>query len=79
MIMLMLMLVQISVIDNVNNIKDLGIIMSSNCSFEQHITELCKWCTGLCGWIIRTFSSRESTELIIIINNICKAPYNTIL
>ena len=25
------------VIDNVNNLKDLGIIMSSNCSFEQHI------------------------------------------
>ena len=30
------------VIDNVNNLKDLGIIMSSNCSFEQHIIELCK-------------------------------------
>ena len=29
------------VIDNVNNLKDLGIIMSSNCSFEQHIIELC--------------------------------------
>ena len=28
------------VIDNVNNLKDLGIIMSSNCSFEQHIIEL---------------------------------------
>ena len=26
------------VIDNVNNLKDLGIIMSSYCSFEQHIT-----------------------------------------
>ena len=42
------------VIDNVNNLKDLGIIMSSNCSFEQHIIELCKWCTGLCGWILKT-------------------------
>ena len=30
------------VIDNVNNLKDLGIIMSSNCSFEQHVMELCK-------------------------------------
>ena len=35
------------VIDNVNNLKDLGIIMSSYCSFEHHIIELCKWCTGL--------------------------------
>ena len=46
------------VIDNVNNLKDLGIIMSSNCSFEQHIIELCKRCTGFCSWILRTFSSR---------------------
>ena len=30
------------VIDNVNNLKDLGIIISSNCSIEQHIIELCK-------------------------------------
>ena len=68
------------VIDNVNNLKDFGIIMSSNCSFEQHIIELCKRCTGLCGWILRTFSSRESTVMIIIIiYNICIAPYNTIL
>ena len=29
------------VIDNVNNLKDLGIIMFSNCSFEHHIVELC--------------------------------------
>ena len=41
------------IIDNVNNLKDLGRIMSSNCSFEQHIIELCKRCTGLCGWILR--------------------------
>ena len=38
------------IIDNVNNLKDLGIIMSSNCSFEQHIIELCKRCTG---WPLR--------------------------
>ena len=53
------------IIDNVNNLKDLGIIMSSNCSFEQHIIELCKRCTGLCGWILRTFSSRESTVMTL--------------
>ena len=51
------------VIDNVINLKILEIIMSSNCSFEQHIIELCKWCTGLCGCILRTFSSRESTVM----------------
>ena len=58
------------VIDNVNNLKDLGIIMSSNCSFEQHIIELCKWCTGLCGWILRTFSSRESTVMMTLFKSL---------
>ena len=58
------------VIDNVNNLKDLGIIMSSNCSFEQHIIELCKRCTGLCGWILRTFSSRESTVMTTLFKSL---------
>ena len=58
------------VIDNVNNLKDLGIIMSSNCSFEQHIIELCKRCTGLCGWILTTFSSRESTVMMTLFKSL---------
>ena len=70
-IMLMLMLAQFFyIIDNVNNLKDLGIIMSSNCSFEQHIIELCKRCTGLCGWILRTFSSRESTVMMTLFKSL---------
>ena len=54
------------VIDNVNNLKDLGIMMSSNCSFEQHING----CTGLCGWILRTFSSRESTVMMTLFKSL---------
>ena len=58
------------VIDNVNNLKDLGIIMSSNCSFEQHIIELCKRCTGLYGWILITFNSRESTVMMTLFKSL---------
>ena len=58
------------VIDNVNNLKDLGIIMSLNCSFEQHIIELRKRCTGLCGWILITFSSRESTVMMTLFKSL---------
>ena len=57
------------VIDNVNNLMDLGIIMSSNC-FEQHIIELCKRCTGLCDWILRTFSSRDSTVMMTLFKSL---------
>ena len=62
--------IHLYVIGNVNNLKDLGIIMSSNCSFEQHIIELCKQCTGLCGWILRTFSSRESTVMMTLFKSL---------
>ena len=58
------------VIDNVNNLKDLGIIMSSNCSFEQHIIETRKLCTDRCGWILRTFSSRESTVMMTLFKSL---------
>ena len=44
--------------------------MSSNCSFELHIIELCKRCTGLCGWILRTFSSRESTVMVTLFKSL---------
>ena len=44
--------------------------MSTNCSFEQHIIELCKRCTGLCGWILRTFSSRESTVMMTLFKSL---------
>ena len=39
---------------NANHLRVFGIIVSSNCSFEHFIIELCKWCTVFffCGWII---------------------------
>ena len=48
----------------------LGLTMSSNCFFEQHIIELCKRCTGLCGCILRTFSSRESTVMMTLFKSL---------
>ena len=45
------------------NVLDLGIIMSSNYSFACHINVLCKKCTDLSGWILRSFTSRDSTTM----------------
>ena len=50
------------------NVLDLGIIMSRNCSFDVHINILCKKCTDLSGWILRTFTSRDSTTLRTLFN-----------
>ena len=42
--------------------------MSRNCSFDVHINILCKKYTDLCGWILRTFTSRDSTTLMTLFN-----------
>ena len=56
-----------NLIDKVENIKDLGITMSSNCNFNQHINNVYKQCSCLSGWILRTFISRDSlTEVTLL-------------
>ena len=51
---------KMNLIDKVENIKDLGITMSSNCNFNQHINNVYKQCSRLLGWILRTFISRDT-------------------
>ena len=55
-----------NLIDKVENIKDLGITMSSNCNFNQHINNVYKQCSRLSGWILRTFISRDSLTLLTL-------------
>ena len=62
-------IVQVSTLLNPSeNVLDLGITMSRNCSFDVHINILCKKCTDLSGWILRTFTSRDSTTLMTLFN-----------
>ena len=61
---------EMNLIDHVDHLKDLGIVMSSNCSFEQHIIELRKRCSSLCGWILRTFSSREPLLMMTLFKSL---------
>ena len=55
-----------NLIDKVENIKDLGITMSSNCNFNQPINNVYKQCSRLSGWILRTFISRDSHTLLTL-------------
>ena len=48
---------RLDIINPSENDLDLGITMSRNCSFDVHINILCKKCTDLSGWILRTFAS----------------------
>ena len=33
-------------------VKELGILMSENCEFDNHIATVVKKCSRLCGWIL---------------------------
>ena len=42
------------------NLRDLDIIMSDDATFTNHINEVCSKVKQKCGWILRTFSNRET-------------------
>ena len=47
-------------------LKDLGVQMSADLTFSQHIDKLVTSCRKLSGWIMRTFRSRHPTVMITI-------------
>ena len=53
-------------ISQVDNLKDLGVIMSSSASFEDHINQVCSKGKDMAGWILRTFSARDSTTMLTL-------------
>ena len=53
-----------SIIPGKDHLRDLGITMSADGSFRQHITEMCQSARNMCSWILRTFHSR-SPELML--------------
>ena len=48
-----------SEIESKPHVKDLGVMMSSNGSFSEHINKTCEKARDMCSWILRTFSSRS--------------------
>ena len=49
-----------AIIEEKENLRDLGIIMSNDASFSSHVEHVCKKVKQKCGWILRTFSSRQT-------------------
>ena len=45
-------------------VKDLGILVSENLKFDTHILKTVKSGRQFCGWILRTFLTREPSVLI---------------
>ena len=54
------------IIPHSSNVQDLGITMSSDCTFNVHINSLSKRCKNLTGWILRTFISRDKLTMLTL-------------
>ena len=42
------------------HVRDLCVSMSSNCTFDFHISNLYKRCSNVAGWILRTITIRDT-------------------
>ena len=49
-----------------NNVKDLGIYMSSDASFKVHILTISASATKMANWVLRTFITRESKVMLFL-------------
>ena len=59
-----------SVIQSEDKLKDLGIIMSRNLLYKDHIESLGARCRSLSGWILRTFETREKAPMLKLYNSL---------
>ena len=57
-------------IPNEDTIKDLGIHMSRNMKFHDHIETTASKCRSLSGWILRTFTTREAVPMLKLFNSL---------
>ena len=48
------------------SVRDLGVTMSSDATFNEHISKICTAASLKCGWILRTFKTRERLPLLIL-------------
>ena len=55
-----------TIIESKTSVKDLGVWMSSDCSFTDHINKLLLKTKDISSWILRTFSTRERDVMITL-------------
>ena len=53
-------------IKEVEHAKDLGIVMSNNGTFKQHIGNIANTANQLCGWVLRTFRTRQRLPMLML-------------
>ena len=59
-----------NIISPSSNVLDLGVYMSSNCTFDFHVASVYKRCSNLTGWILRTFTTRETITMMTLFKSL---------
>ena len=49
-----------------DTVKDLGVLMSNDCKFTNHICNIITRANSIVGWILRTFESREKLLMLTL-------------
>ena len=58
------------VIKKKQHVKDLGVYMSNDCSFDYHIAACAKSASQVSAWILRTFLSRDKFVLKVLLKSL---------
>ena len=61
---------ELNIINPSSKVLDLGVYMSSNCTFDFHVSCVYKRCSNLSGWILRTFSTRETRTMMTLLKSL---------
>ena len=61
---------EINIITPSSEVFDLGVFMSGDCTFHFQVTNLYKRCSNLTGWILRTFSTRETRTMMTLFKSL---------
>ena len=51
-------------IENAEHVRDLGVYMSSDGTFNKHVSETVIRAKSMCGWILRTFRTRDMEPML---------------
>ena len=61
---------ELNIINPSSEVLNLGVYMSSNCTFDLHVSCVYKRCSNLSGWILRTFSTRETKTMMTLFKSL---------
>ena len=60
-------------IEEKETLKDLGVQLSNDLSFNKHIDKAVSTCNKLVGWALRTFRTRSKVTMLVIWNSLIQS------